>query len=137
MPLTDQQMKYIGLAWQCFETEPKVNMDKFHPLVGSKSAHSAYELLRTTKKKLRELSNSKSSTTTSKGGKDGLSDSRMKYLALAWQCFETEPKVNMAKFKQLTGSRSEHSAYEMLRVTKKKLKVSTDLDIQVVGEESR
>jgi hypothetical protein len=25
MPLTETQMKYLALAWQCFESEPKVS----------------------------------------------------------------------------------------------------------------
>jgi hypothetical protein len=25
MPLTQKQMEYLALAWQCFDTEPKVS----------------------------------------------------------------------------------------------------------------
>ncbi|CAD0082470.1 unnamed protein product [Aureobasidium vineae] len=42
-----------------------------------------------------------------------LSDTQNRYLALAWLCVDAEPK--------LTGSKTPHSAREMLRVTKKKL----------------
>lgn len=27
MPLSTKQMEYLALAWQCFETEPKVPLD--------------------------------------------------------------------------------------------------------------
>lgn len=29
MPLSTKQMEYLALAWQCFETEPKVPLDPF------------------------------------------------------------------------------------------------------------
>lgn len=72
MPLSNKQMEYLALAWQCFETEPKVSQDlevyktisscailqidyeKFKTVAGLASANSARELMRVTKKKLKE-----------------------------------------------------------------------------------
>ncbi|KAK5173011.1 uncharacterized protein LTR77_003133 [Saxophila tyrrhenica] len=67
MPLSATQMRNLALAWQCFETEPKVDYDKFHRLAGLASAHSARELLRVTKKKLREEYGDPSSDVTAFG----------------------------------------------------------------------
>ncbi|KAJ9628881.1 hypothetical protein H2203_002786 [Taxawa tesnikishii (nom. ined.)] len=52
--LSQAQLRYLALAWQCFESEPKINYDRFASLIGSKSAASAREMLRQTKKKLLE-----------------------------------------------------------------------------------
>lgn len=46
----------------------------------------------------------------------------MEYLALAWQCFDVEPKIDYEKFKDIAGLASAASARELLRITKKKLK---------------
>ncbi|TKA22369.1 hypothetical protein B0A50_08251, partial [Salinomyces thailandicus] len=54
MPLSQKQMEYLALAWQCFESEPKINYDKFAQVANLASAHSARELMRVTKKKLKE-----------------------------------------------------------------------------------
>ncbi|EME40019.1 hypothetical protein DOTSEDRAFT_38036 [Dothistroma septosporum NZE10] len=54
MPLSEKQMSYLALAWQCFETEPKIDYDKFKQVAGLASSHSARELMRVTKKKLKE-----------------------------------------------------------------------------------
>lgn len=70
MPLSQKQMEYLALvslftsltstssdrdvqAWQCFETEPKIDYAKFHRLAGLASEHSARELMRVTKNKLK------------------------------------------------------------------------------------
>lgn len=53
MPLSTKQMEYLALAWQCFESEPKIDYNKFHQLAGLKSSHCAREILRVTKKKLK------------------------------------------------------------------------------------
>ncbi|GAB7361332.1 hypothetical protein MBLNU230_g1388t1 [Neophaeotheca triangularis] len=53
MPLSSRQMEYLALAWQCFETEPKVDYDKFREVAGLSSAASARELMRVTKNKLK------------------------------------------------------------------------------------
>lgn len=50
-----------------------------------------------------------------------ISDTYLRYLANAWQCFETEPKVDYEKLALLCGSKTPASAREMLRVSKKKL----------------
>ena len=70
---TDQALQYLALAWQCFESEPKVHpcpiqphqdnlhthdrkqidYDKFKTVAGLASAHSARELMRVTKNKLK------------------------------------------------------------------------------------
>ncbi|KAK4549117.1 hypothetical protein LTR36_007573 [Oleoguttula mirabilis] len=47
----------------------------------------------------------------------------MEYLAIAWQCFDTEPKIDYAKFAKVAGLASANSARELMRVTKNKLKV--------------
>ncbi|GAB1736254.1 hypothetical protein NU219Hw_g6927t1 [Hortaea werneckii] len=54
MPLSQKQMEYLALAWQCFETEPKIDYNKFYHIAGLASANSARELMRVTKKKLKE-----------------------------------------------------------------------------------
>lgn len=46
----------------------------------------------------------------------------MEYLALAWQCFDAEPKIDYEKFKDVAGLASAASAREIMRMTKKKLK---------------
>lgn len=46
----------------------------------------------------------------------------MEYLALAWQCFDAEPKIDYEKFKDIAGLASAASAREIMRMTKKKLK---------------
>ncbi|KAK0250052.1 hypothetical protein B0A54_01824 [Friedmanniomyces endolithicus] len=53
MPLTTKQMEYLALAWQCFESEPKVNYTKFAEVAGPKNARSAAELMRVAKNKLK------------------------------------------------------------------------------------
>ncbi|KAG9526893.1 hypothetical protein KCV07_g59, partial [Aureobasidium melanogenum] len=50
-----------------------------------------------------------------------LTDIQTRYLALAWLCFDAEPKIDYEKFAELAGLKSAHSGREMLRVTKKKL----------------
>lgn len=69
MPLSTKQMEYLALAWQCFESEPKVcaisslspslanlsnqsdkphtqiDYNKFYQVAGLKSAHSAREVI--------------------------------------------------------------------------------------------
>ncbi|KAG9580111.1 hypothetical protein KCU77_g11545, partial [Aureobasidium melanogenum] len=62
-----------------------------------------------------------------------LTDTQTRYLALAWLCFDAEPKpliiarnaidtvIDYEKFAELAGLKSAHSGREMLRVTKKKL----------------
>ncbi|KAK6005453.1 hypothetical protein QM012_007095 [Aureobasidium pullulans] len=52
LPLTDTQNRYLALAWLCVDTEPKIDYEKFSHLTGSKTANSAREMLRVTKKKL-------------------------------------------------------------------------------------
>ncbi|KAI7545257.1 hypothetical protein KC331_g6325 [Hortaea werneckii] len=54
MPLSQKQMEYLALAWQCFETEPKIDYNKFYQIAQLASANSARELMRVTKKKLKE-----------------------------------------------------------------------------------
>ncbi|KAK1069236.1 hypothetical protein LTR12_004690 [Friedmanniomyces endolithicus] len=53
MPLTTKQMEYLALAWQCFESEPKINYTKFAEVAGLKNARSAAELMRVAKNKLK------------------------------------------------------------------------------------
>ncbi|KAK5721530.1 hypothetical protein LTR15_006119 [Elasticomyces elasticus] len=53
MPLSSKQMEYLALAWQCFETEPKINYAKFAEVAGLASANSARELMRVAKNKLK------------------------------------------------------------------------------------
>ncbi|KAK1816960.1 hypothetical protein LTR12_008682 [Friedmanniomyces endolithicus] len=53
MPLTTKQMEYLALAWQCFETEPKINYTRFAEVAGLKNARSAAELMRVAKNKLK------------------------------------------------------------------------------------
>ncbi|KAK3115591.1 hypothetical protein LTR53_004897 [Teratosphaeriaceae sp. CCFEE 6253] len=53
MPLSTKQMEYLALAWQCFETEPKIDYAKFATVAGLKNARSAAELMRVAKNKLR------------------------------------------------------------------------------------
>ncbi|OBW69171.1 MAG: Uncharacterized protein AUREO_007710 [Aureobasidium pullulans] len=50
-----------------------------------------------------------------------LTDTQTRYLALAWLCFDAEPKIDYERFAQLAGLKSAQSGREMLRVTKKKL----------------
>ncbi|RMZ14978.1 hypothetical protein D0862_01882 [Hortaea werneckii] len=47
-------MEYLALAWQCFETEPKIDYNKFYRVANLASPASARELMRVTKKKLKE-----------------------------------------------------------------------------------
>ncbi|KAI7549052.1 hypothetical protein KC317_g14674, partial [Hortaea werneckii] len=54
MPLSQKQMEYLALAWQCFETEPKIDYNKFYRVANLASPASARELMRVTKKKLKE-----------------------------------------------------------------------------------
>lgn len=54
MPLSTKQMEYLALAWQCFDVEPKIDYEKFKDVAGLASAASARELMRVTKKKLKE-----------------------------------------------------------------------------------
>ncbi|KAI6790180.1 hypothetical protein KC361_g8094 [Hortaea werneckii] len=54
MPLSQKQMEYLALAWQCFETEPKIDYNRFYRVANLASAASARELMRVTKKKLKE-----------------------------------------------------------------------------------
>ncbi|KAK3677207.1 hypothetical protein LTR78_002745 [Recurvomyces mirabilis] len=51
-----------------------------------------------------------------------LSNKQMEYLALAWQTFDIEPKIDYTKFAQIAGLASAASARELMRVTKNKLK---------------
>ncbi|KAK0289039.1 hypothetical protein LTR35_000414 [Friedmanniomyces endolithicus] len=53
MPMTTKQMEYLALAWQCFETEPKIDHTKFAQVAGLKNARSAAELMRVAKNKLK------------------------------------------------------------------------------------
>ncbi|THW58203.1 hypothetical protein D6D20_07415 [Aureobasidium pullulans] len=50
--LTDAQNRYLALAWLCVDVEPKIDYERFAVLAGSKTANSAREMLRVTKKKL-------------------------------------------------------------------------------------
>lgn len=54
MPLSTKQMEYLALAWQCFDAEPKIDYEKFKDIAGLASAASAREIMRMTKKKLKE-----------------------------------------------------------------------------------
>ncbi|KAH9825853.1 hypothetical protein Tdes44962_MAKER03927 [Teratosphaeria destructans] len=54
MPLSQKQMEYLALAWQCFDSEPKIDYTKFASVANLASANSARELMRVTKKKLKE-----------------------------------------------------------------------------------
>ncbi|KAI7462917.1 hypothetical protein KC351_g16115, partial [Hortaea werneckii] len=54
MPLSQKQMEYLALAWQCFESEPKIDYNKFYRVANLASPASARELMRVTKKKLKE-----------------------------------------------------------------------------------
>ncbi|KAK5114277.1 hypothetical protein LTR62_002528 [Meristemomyces frigidus] len=52
-----------------------------------------------------------------------LSTKQMEYLALAWQCFDTEPKqIDYNKFATVACLASANSARELMRVTKNKLR---------------
>ncbi|QIX01095.1 hypothetical protein AMS68_006612 [Peltaster fructicola] len=53
MPLSNKQMEYLAIAWACFETEPKIDYEKFRELANLKTANSARELMRVTKLKLK------------------------------------------------------------------------------------
>ncbi|KAH0152012.1 hypothetical protein KCU67_g10008, partial [Aureobasidium melanogenum] len=55
LPLSDTQNRYLALAWLCVDVEPKIDYEKFSQLTGSKTANSAREMLRVTKKKLLEF----------------------------------------------------------------------------------
>ncbi|THV97763.1 hypothetical protein D6D27_01936 [Aureobasidium pullulans] len=50
--LTNAQNRYLALAWLCVDVEPKIDYERFAVLAGSKTANSAREMLRVTKKKL-------------------------------------------------------------------------------------
>ncbi|THY11898.1 hypothetical protein D6D01_08767 [Aureobasidium pullulans] len=52
--LTDAQNRYLALAWLCVDVEPKIDYERFALLAGSKTANSAREMLRVTKKKLHQ-----------------------------------------------------------------------------------
>lgn len=54
MPLSTKQMEYLALAWQRFDAEPKIDYEKFKDIAGLASAASAREIMRMTKKKLKE-----------------------------------------------------------------------------------
>ncbi|KAI7304181.1 hypothetical protein KC315_g15294 [Hortaea werneckii] len=85
MPLSQKQMEYLALAWQCFETEPKsqtlehtkltialqlgmefsqIDYNKFYQIAHLASANSARELMRVTKKKLKEEYGALAATTS-------------------------------------------------------------------------
>ncbi|KAI6810681.1 hypothetical protein KC340_g16687 [Hortaea werneckii] len=64
MPLSQKQMEYLALAWQCFETEPKIDYNKFYQIADLASANSARELMRVTKKKLKEEYGALAATTS-------------------------------------------------------------------------
>ncbi|CAK3964433.1 Hypothetical predicted protein [Lecanosticta acicola] len=70
MPLSTKQMEYLALAWQCFDSEPKIDYEKFRTIANLASAASARELMRVTKKKLKEeygaLNGNDSATATPK-----------------------------------------------------------------------
>ncbi|CAK1359369.1 hypothetical protein CB0940_05589 [Cercospora beticola] len=68
MPLSTKQMEYLALAWQCFETEPKIDYEKFKTVAGLASAASARELMRVTKKKLKEEYGALSGSMTAANG---------------------------------------------------------------------
>ncbi|PPJ54470.1 hypothetical protein CBER1_02487 [Cercospora berteroae] len=61
-------MEYLALAWQCFENEPKIDYDKFKTVAGLASAASARELMRVTKKKLKEEYGALSGSMTAANG---------------------------------------------------------------------
>lgn len=42
-----------------------------------------------------------------------LSNKQMEYLAIAWACFDVEPKIDYEKFHKLAGLASAHSAREV------------------------
>ncbi|KAM3421917.1 hypothetical protein BST61_g2294 [Cercospora zeina] len=68
MPLSTKQMEYLAIAWQCFESEPKIDFEKFKTVAGLASAASARELMRLTKKKLKEEYGALSGTMTAANG---------------------------------------------------------------------
>lgn len=74
MPLSTKQMEYLALAWQCFDAEPKIDYEKFKDIAGLASAASAREIMRMTKKKLKEeygaLSGGAGAKTANGGGMD-------------------------------------------------------------------
>lgn len=75
MPLSTKQMEYLALAWQCFDAEPKIDYEKFKDIAGLASAASAREIMRMTKKKLKEeygaLSGGGAGVKTANGGGPG------------------------------------------------------------------
>ncbi|KAF2641700.1 hypothetical protein P280DRAFT_516720 [Massarina eburnea CBS 473.64] len=58
--------------------------------------------------------------------KETFSAKEMQNLALAWQCMETEPKINMDKFAELAGYGSRASASVTFGNLKRKLKALAD-----------
>lgn len=76
MPLSTKQMEYLALAWQCFDAEPKIDYEKFKDIAGLASAASAREIMRMTKKKLKEeygaLSGGAGVKTANGGGTGGM-----------------------------------------------------------------
>ncbi|EMD00074.1 hypothetical protein BAUCODRAFT_364398 [Baudoinia panamericana UAMH 10762] len=71
MPLSQKQMEYLGLAWQCFDNEPKIDYEKFYRIAGLASANSARELMRVTKKKLKEEYGALSGSVQNASGANG------------------------------------------------------------------
>lgn len=51
-PLSPRETQVLGLAWQCFESEPKINWEKFAELTGYAKS-SADTSLRRIKNKLK------------------------------------------------------------------------------------
>ncbi|KAI4759014.1 hypothetical protein E4T52_08778 [Aureobasidium sp. EXF-3400] len=60
--LSDTQNRYLAMAWLCVDADPKIDYEKFSRLTGSKTAASAREMLRVTKKKLLEFDSASSAT---------------------------------------------------------------------------
>ncbi|KAI4741424.1 hypothetical protein E4T50_08147 [Aureobasidium sp. EXF-12298] len=60
--LSDTQNRYLAMAWLCVDADPKIDYEKFSRLTGSKTAASAREMLRVTKKKLLEFDSASSTT---------------------------------------------------------------------------
>ncbi|KAK4556341.1 hypothetical protein LTR86_006485 [Recurvomyces mirabilis] len=80
MPLSNKQMEYLALAWQCFDAEPKIDYTKFAQVAGLASAASARELMRVTKNKLKDeygaLSGSVKTTNSKTAGGGGTATPR-------------------------------------------------------------
>ncbi|KAK5135037.1 hypothetical protein LTR08_005697 [Meristemomyces frigidus] len=112
--LSAAETKLLSLAWQCFETTPKVNVKTLALIGNYKTPASANSCWYTLKNKF-IVKNGKTPATLN------LTSADHKLLDLVWQCFESVPKVDVKKLAELGGYKTPASANSCWYALKKKL----------------